>query len=51
MEMEKCIKEMEGKILLLDNKKFVLSISLIGIYYVWFLGFLAYQILETTGAH
>lgn len=32
--------EMEGKILLLDNKKFVACVSFIGLYYVAFIVFL-----------
>jgi hypothetical protein len=38
---------MDGKISLLDNKKFICSASLIGAYYLIYLGFLIHIILQT----
>jgi hypothetical protein len=49
MELEKCIMEMEGKISLLDNKKFIYCASLIGVYYMAYLGFLTHVILQSGG--
>jgi hypothetical protein len=47
MEINQYAEEMEGKVLLLDNKKFLFCISFIGAYYMAYLGFLAYVILQT----
>ena len=47
--MDKHIEEMEGKILLLDNKKFVACLGFIGLYYVSFLCVLARVIIVTGG--
>ena len=47
MPIEEAIHEMEGKISLLDNKKFVYTMSFIGVYYLLYLGLLAYTILVT----
>jgi hypothetical protein len=49
--MDTYINEMEGKILLLDNKKFVFCIGFIGIYYVSFLCVLGHLILQSGGFH
>ena len=45
MPIEQVIQEMEGKISLLDNRKFVRCLSIIGIYYIVWIGFLAYTLL------
>ncbi len=45
MPIEQVILEMEGKISLLDNRKFIRCLTIIGIYYIAWLGFLAYTIL------
>ena len=47
MPIEEAIHEMEGKISLLDNKKFIYTMSFIGVYYLIYLGLLAYTILVT----
>jgi len=49
MPIEECIREMEGKISLLDNRKFIGLVSLVGIYYVAFLSFLTHLIIESGG--
>jgi len=51
MPIEQQIREMEGKILLLDNKKFVAVISFIGLYYIAFIVFLTRTLLESGGFH
>jgi hypothetical protein len=51
MEMEKYLNEMDGKILLLDNRKFIFSIGFIGVYYVSYLCFLAHVIVQSGGFH
>ena len=51
MEMENYMKEMEGKILLMENKKFLFSICFIGVYYVSYLCLLAHMILQAGGFH
>ena len=51
MPIEQQIQEMEGKILLLDNKKFVACISFIGLYYIAFIVFLTRTLLESGGFH
>lgn len=51
MNMNQDIEEMEGKILLLDNKKFVYCVSFIGIYYVAFIVFLTRMLLVSGGFH
>jgi hypothetical protein len=51
MNFDQDIQEMEGKILLLDNKKFVACVSFIGLYYMAFIGFLTYVILQSGGFH
>jgi hypothetical protein len=49
--MDQVIDEMEGKILLLENKKFVFCVGFIGVYYVSFLCFLAHVVLQSGGFH
>jgi hypothetical protein len=49
--MDQVINEMEGKILLLDNKKFIFCVGFIGVYYVSFLCFLGYVVLQSGGFH
>jgi len=44
MKIDQCVKEMEGKISLLDNKKFIYCAGLVGIYSIAYLGFLAFVI-------
>jgi hypothetical protein len=51
MPIEEQIQEMEGKILLLDNKKFVACISFIGFYYVAFIFILTRMLLDSGGFH
>jgi len=51
MEMEKYMNEMDGKILLLENKKFNFSICFIGVYYISYLCFLAHVISQSGGFH
>ena len=47
MPIAEAVLEMEGKISLLDNKRFIFSLSLIGAYYIIYLGYLAHVILST----
>jgi len=49
MPIEESIQEMEGKISLLDNTKFVVCCSLIGAYSFAWLGFLTHLILQSGG--
>ncbi|HMI61564.1 MAG TPA: hypothetical protein VK518_11655 [Puia sp.] len=51
MNIDQDIQEMEGKILLLDNKKFVYCVGFIGLYYITFIGFLTHVLLESGGFH
>jgi len=51
MPIEEQVQQMEGKILLLDNKKFVACISFIGLYYIAFIVFLTRMLLESGGFH
>lgn len=44
MKIDQCVKEMEGKISLLDSKKFIYGASLLGVYSIAYLGFLAFVI-------
>jgi hypothetical protein len=49
MNTEPEIQEMNGNILLLENKKFVYCLSFIGLYYIVFIGFLTHLILQSGG--
>jgi hypothetical protein len=49
MQIDQDIKEMEGKILLLDNKKFVYCVGFIGIYYIAYLSFLTHILIHSGG--
>jgi hypothetical protein len=49
MEMEKLLTEMDGQILLLENRKFIFSIAFIGVYYVSYLCLLAHVIVQSGG--
>ena len=49
MNIDQNIQEMEGKILLLDNKKFVYCMSFIGLYYVAYIVYLTCIILQAGG--
>ena len=49
MPIEESVREMEGKISLLDNRKFVGLISLAGIYYAAYLSFLTHLIIISGG--
>jgi hypothetical protein len=49
MNTEPQLQEMNGKILLLENKKFVYCLSFIGLYYIAFIGFLTHLILQSGG--
>jgi len=51
MPIEQAILEMEGKISLLDNPKFIGCITAIGAYYIVWLGFLVHTLLQTGGVH
>lgn len=46
MPIEEYVKEMEGHILITDNKKFLYCVGFIGVYYIAFLGFLTYIVLH-----
>ena len=46
MQIDQHMQEMEGKILLLDNKKFVYCLGFIGLYYIAFLSFLTCIIIH-----
>ncbi len=45
MNLDQSIREMEGKISLLDNKKFIYFAGILGVYYAAYLGFLTYIII------
>ena len=49
--MEKNVIEAEGRILLLKNRKFIFSITFIGVYYVSYLCYLAHIIVQSGGFH
>ncbi|HXB08837.1 MAG TPA: hypothetical protein VNW04_17040 [Puia sp.] len=49
MPIEESIREMEGKIYLLDNRKFIAGCTIIGAYYLAYLGFLTHLILQSGG--
>jgi len=49
MQIDQYAAEMEGKISLLDNRKFLYAIGFIGAYYVAFLGFLTHVIMQSGG--
>jgi hypothetical protein len=49
MNLDQTIKEMEGKIYLLDNKKFIYCACAIGIYYIAFLGLLTHIVVHNGG--
>jgi hypothetical protein len=51
MPIDQEIQEMEGKILLIDNKKFLYCISFIGMYYIAYLGLLTHIVLQSGGFH
>lgn len=51
MPIEQAIHEMQGKISLLENRKFVRCIGVIGVYYVAWIGFLTQHILRSGGFH
>lgn len=51
MNLDEAIKEMEGKICLLDNKKFIYYAGAMGIYYLAFLGFLTHIVIRSGGFH
>jgi len=51
MNLDEAIKEMEGKISLLDNKKFIYCAGAIGMYYIAFLGFLTHILFRSGGFH
>ena len=45
------IKEMEGRISLLDNKKFVYSAGFIGLYYIAYITYLTCIVIQAGGFH
>lgn len=49
MNTEPQLQEMNGQILLLENKKFVYCLSFIGLYYIAFIGFLTHLVLQSGG--
>jgi len=51
MPIDQEIKEMEGKILLIDNKKFLYCVGFIGIYYIVYLSLLTRIVLQSGGFH
>jgi hypothetical protein len=51
MPIEQAINEMQGKISLFDNRKFIGILGAIGVYYVAWIGFLTHHILQTGGFH
>lgn len=51
MSLDQEIMEMEGKISLTDNKKFLYCISFIGMYYIAYLGLLTHVILQSGKFH
>ena len=51
MKIDQEIQEMEGKILLIDNKKFLYCITFIGLYYIVYISWLTHVILESGGFH
>jgi hypothetical protein len=51
MNLDETIREMEGKISLLDNKKFMYCAGAIGIYYIAFLGFLTHILIRNGVFH
>jgi len=51
MPIEQAINEMQGKISLLENRKFVGCLSAVGVYYIAWIGFLAHDILRHGGFH
>lgn len=51
MPIEQAIHEMQGKISLLDNRKFLRWAGAVGIYYAAWLGYLTIHILHTGGFH
>jgi hypothetical protein len=51
MSIDQEITEMEGKISLIDNKKFLYCISFIGTYYIAYLGLLTHVLLQSGKFH
>jgi len=51
MNLDETIREMEGKISLLDNKRFMYCAGAIGIYYIAFLGFLTHILIRNGVFH
>jgi hypothetical protein len=49
MYIEQYAAEMEGKISLLDNKKFLYAIGFIGAYYIAYIGYLTHIIIQSGG--
>ncbi|HEY4110348.1 hypothetical protein [Puia sp.] len=49
MPIEESIREMEGKISLLDNRKFIGLAGLIGVYAIAYLSFLTHLIIQSGG--
>ena len=49
MQIDQYAAEMEGKISLLDNKKFLYAIGIIGAYYIAYLWYLTHIILQSGG--
>jgi hypothetical protein len=45
MPIKEAIREMEGKVSILDNKKFISWMTIAAAYYVAWLGYLGYTIL------
>jgi len=51
MNLNETIMEMDGKISLLDNKKFIYYAGAIGLYYIAYLGFLTHIVIRSGGFH
>lgn len=51
MPIEQAIDEMQGKISLLENRKFIRCIAAVGVYYIGWIGFLTHHILQSGGFH
>ncbi|HTI10596.1 MAG TPA: hypothetical protein VL832_18635 [Puia sp.] len=49
MQIDQEIMEMEGKILLIDNKRFLYGITFIGVYYIVYLCWFTHILLQSGG--
>jgi len=51
MNLDETIREMDGKISLLDNRKFIYCAGAVGLYYLAYIGFLTHIVIRTGGFH